>query len=49
MMQRYTNVRNVPREAARATLIEEGIYTTDGKVTAEYGGAQTKKVVSTSK
>jgi len=34
------------KQIARKTLIEEGIYTKNGKLRAEFGGSQKKAVAS---
>lgn len=36
--ERYTRERTATREIARRTLIDQGIYTEDGKIAPEYGG-----------
>ena len=38
MVKRYTKAKKATREIARRTLIDEGIYTEEGKVSFEYGG-----------
>lgn len=43
LLQRRTVEVTASREIARKTLIREGIYTSDGKLSAEYGGAKRKK------
>ena len=37
-VKRYTQAKSATREIARRTLIDQGIYTEDGRVAAEYGG-----------
>ena len=37
-VKRYTEAKTATREIARRTLIDQGIYTEDGKIAPEYGG-----------
>lgn len=43
LLKQHTKASLVSKKVARQTLIDEGIYTKGGKLTAEYGGT-TKKV-----
>lgn len=43
MAKRYTKAKKASRDIARRTLIDQGIYTEDGKVAAEYGGEPTSE------
>ena len=38
LLKQHTAKSVVSKEVARQTLIDEGIYTQSGKLTAEYGG-----------
>lgn len=38
----YTTANTASPQAARAALIKEGIYTTDGQLRPEYGGPEIK-------
>ena len=49
MVKRYTKAKRATREIARETLIAEGIYTADGKLTVEYGGEKPRKRATQSK
>lgn len=42
MAERYVARHTLSREAALAELVAEGIYTTDGNLTPEYGGPPRK-------
>jgi len=42
MIKRHTKTVTVSREAARESLIKEGVYTRNGKLTAQYGGGEKK-------
>jgi hypothetical protein len=42
LLKEQTKRNTVSRAAARAALIDEGIYTKKGKVRAEYGGEPRK-------
>lgn len=42
LIKRHTKTHSASRKAARDALVKEGIYTSDGKLEAEYGG-ETKK------
>lgn len=37
-VKRYTEAKTASRDVARRTLIDQGIYTDDGRVAVEYGG-----------
>lgn len=39
----YTRKITRTKSSARSALVREGIYTREGKLTAEYGGPGTKK------
>ena len=41
-IEKYTAANTVSKEAARATMIKEGIYTPDGKLRVEFGGETEK-------
>ena len=43
MMTRYTVAKTATQAIARQALIDEGIYTPDGKVAAAYGGGGRRK------
>lgn len=40
MIQRHTQAATQSRETARATLIREGIYNSDGTLAPKYGGPE---------
>jgi hypothetical protein len=42
MIEQHTKTVTVTKEAARESLIKEGIYTRTGKLSARYGGARKK-------
>jgi hypothetical protein len=46
-IQKHTDANTVSRESARATLIEEGIYTKKGKLRVEFGGEPKKGKTAT--
>jgi hypothetical protein len=40
MIERHTAAATADRKTARQTLIKEGVYTSKGKLTAQYGGGK---------
>jgi hypothetical protein len=42
MIERHTKIVTVSKETARESLIKEGVYTQDGKLTPPYGGKEKK-------
>lgn len=42
-LEAYTRKITRTKSSARNALVREGIYTREGKLTAEYGGPKTKK------
>ena len=42
-LEAYTHKITKTKSSARKALVREGIYTHEGKLTAEYGGPKTKK------
>ena len=43
LIQKHTAANTVSKAVARATLIDEGIYTKKGKLRVEFGGGEPKK------
>lgn len=42
MIERHTKKVTASKEVARDSLIKEGVYTRDGKLTPSYGGKEKK-------
>ena len=42
MIEQHTKTVTANKETARASLINEGFYTKDGKLTEQYGGGKKK-------
>jgi hypothetical protein len=43
LITKHAKVNGVSKTAARKALIDTGIYTSEGKLRAEYGGERAKK------
>ena len=40
MIEQHTRTVTVTQKAAKDSLVKEGVYTRDGKLTEQYGGAK---------
>jgi len=44
LIERHTAAATATKETARQTLIRQGIYTDDGRLTPDFGGRAKRKV-----
>lgn len=45
-LETYTDKITKTKESAKRALVQEGIYTREGKLTVEYGGRKPKKATA---